>query len=755
MAGKHKRVSLDEIGRRVDAVRLKPPFGYIGVQTSVRDLKGDSGVSASVMGCISMHHWGMELGVNTGWRPESDTYIKEFLQAKGVSEQGVIVVAEDASRHEFGHPKYCPLSLESFTFIKNAVAEEMQKLGIKSEDTVHYTTNAFMDFIDNANVRAGGDGQGLTIFYYNQGDSEFFSSFIALNMLCWGDDADRDLIMRKFSANLDKAKMDNVMATATAFALRAGLLERTHSGLVEKTFEQKMKLLNDPTKWEALARLFVHTLGKLIRYKEGGQSQQGQQGGQQQGQQGQKQGQAGQQQGQKGQKQGQQQGQKGGQQGSEGEEGEEGEESDQAGRLKRLREKIKDMMKRSGKGGQGEEKQEDEGEGREGDGQQQGKPGKQDGKDSGQKGGEGEKEGDEEGEGEEKEEPGKHMGKYHEQTGTPSNGSKETDKVDEPGTSAGDNPFDKEAETEEGKRKAVEAMMKAGKGLPKFMDPDEAIDIYYEMIAKPIPIEAASQNKGMAFPIIPYGAKEFDPEKDEPEMISGIRIGEDGSRMLEAYSDVMDINAPLVERPVTHPDVCMIIDSSQSMQVGGGNSVVTASKGNQAWGDQSGYHYALKSAHGIRNALRAKNILPFIRMNVVIFSDSTTSTGWQDYSQGAQCRTPMTKPLFGGTQLNADELERQLGDREPSVVVLISDGVIANWDQDKQRIMQILSRHYVAFVRIGGETQASKDMKNAGFEVVPVTSDRDLEDKVINVTDQMYKAIGAQQSLESDWMVPK
>jgi hypothetical protein len=298
-------------------------------------------------------------------------------------------------------------------------------------------------------------------------------------------------------------------------------------------------------------------------------------------------------------------------------------------------------------------------------------------------------------------------------------------------------------------------MIRAGKGLPKFMDPDEAIDIYYEMIASPVEIVASSETKGMAFPAIPHGAKEFDPERDDPEMISGIRINEDGSHGLEAFTDVEDVNAPLVERIVKHPDVCMIIDSSDSMRYGGGNTVITSSKGNEAWGDNSRYHFALKSAHGIRNSLRSKDIMPFIKMNVIIFSDTTTSTGWHDYSESHDGRKAMTKPLFGGTRLNADKLEEELGEKEPSVVIIISDGGITNWQRDKDRIMDILSRHYVAFVRIGPETDASKDMHEAGFKVEKVTSDQDLESTIIDVTDQMYVDAEGKQALESDWMFPK
>jgi hypothetical protein len=758
-----KRITLEEIGRRVDAVRLRQPFGFIGVQTSIRELHEGQGVQASVSGCISMQHWGMELGVNTRWRPESDTYIKDFLASRNVGEPGIIVMAEDASRHEFGHPKYCPISFESYTFIKNAIAVELQALGIISEDSIAYTANAFMDWIDNANVRARGQGEGLTIFYYTQGDSAFFSSFIRLNLLTWGDDADRGLIEKKFAMNLDSATRDQVEKSAAAFAYSAGLLERTPSGIREKTFQQKMDVLNDTDKWEALARLFVRTFGKMIKHKEGDPSPAP--GGQQGSAQNPKPGaetpkpETGKQ------PQGGKEGDEGDKQEGEGEDGQTGQSGKPGAGIpkpgtstkpdagkKSLWDKWRDIQKKRGKDGKGE-KGKDEGKGAndsaEGKDSQDGEPGQ------GGQGSKNDAEDEAEGAGDEGDTPGKHMGKFHEQSGKPSGGSNKSDKVDEPGTSAGENPFDKEAQTDEGMRKAVEATLKAGKGLPKFMDPDEAIDIYYQMVAKPVPIKSSSRCHGMTFPAIPFGAKEFDPERDDPEMVSGIRINADGTRGLEAYSDVLDVNAPVVDKLVSHPDVCLIIDSSGSMQSGGGSTEITSQKGNAAWGDRSSYHYALKSAHGIRNSLHSNGILPFIRMNVIIFSSSTTSTGWQDYAQGSAGRTAMAKPLFGGTTLDADELEKQLGSKEPSVVILISDGAIDNWARDKTRIMQTLSRHFVALLRIGPETPTSKDMKEAGFRVEPVTSDADLEKTVIDVTDQMYTGIGARQALESDWLVPK
>jgi hypothetical protein len=147
--------------------------------------------------------------------------------------------------------------------------------------------------------------------------------------------------------------------------------------------------------------------------------------------------------------------------------------------------------------------------------------------------------------------------------------------------------------------------------------------------------------------------------------------------------------------------------------------------------------------------------MPFIKMNIIIFSSSTTSTGWHDYSESHDGRKAMTKPLFGGTTLDADKLEEELGEKEPSVVIIISDGGIDNWNQDKDRIMNILSRHYVAFIRIGPETDVSKDMHEAGFKVEKVTSDQDLESTIIDVTDQMYIDAESKQALESDWMFPK
>jgi hypothetical protein len=340
-----RRIPLDEVERRVDAVRLRPPFGYIGVNTSVRELREKAGVKASVTGCISMQNWNMELGVNTKWRPEEDTLIKEFLAARSVSGEGVFVIAEDAGRHEFGHPKYCPMSLESYTFIKSAVAEELVKQGINSRHAVDYVSNAFMDWIDNANVRAGGNGNGLSIFYYTQGDSDFFSSFIALNILTWGDEADRLLLGTKFMENMGEKKMKEVVGTASNFLLQLGLVERLPNGEIrEKTMEQKMKVLNDSERWEDMARRFVKAFAKSMRFNKdqpqpGQQPQQGQQGGQQQKQGQQQKGQP-KQQGQKGQKgEGQQEGEgkdkgkkKGGKQKGDGEQGEEGESQEGQGK---------------------------------------------------------------------------------------------------------------------------------------------------------------------------------------------------------------------------------------------------------------------------------------------------------------------------------------------------------------------------------------------------------------------------------------
>jgi hypothetical protein len=68
----------------------------------------------------------------------------------------------------------------------------------------------------------------------------------------------------------------------------------------------------------------------------------------------------------------------------------------------------------------------------------------------------------------------------------------------------------------------------------------------------------------------------------------------------------------------------------------------------------------------------------------------------------------MVRPLFGGTVLDPDVLEEQLGSRPPCVVIIISDGDITNWSRDGKRIMETLGRHYVAFIQIRDENQSGR-----------------------------------------------
>ncbi|VVC02973.1 Uncharacterised protein [Candidatus Bilamarchaeum dharawalense] len=720
---KPQRVDIHDVERRVDRIRLRYPFGFIGVHTKVHELlETGRGVRATVSGAITMHQWDMDLGINTRWVPEQDTNIAEYLQARGIRERGVYVVADDATRHEFGHPRYCPISLESYTLIKNAVAEQLQSMGINSKEATDYLSNAFMDLIDNANVRKSGHGEGLTIFYYTQGDSEFYSAFISLNMLMWGRQEDRDLIEKKFAANLSPDMRRTIDQRVAEFGLRWGLLTRTARGNEEASYEQKMGAANNTRKWEEMAKDFARTFGRSMKFKQdepekkpqSGQSDPNKQDGQ-----------------------GKDNGQK--QPGEDDGAGQEG------------------KGKKGDKEGKGDGESEDEGEGKGNKGK---KPGQGEGEESDQDGeGQGKGKG-RPGEGESGEEgepsPGKHMGKFSKQSDKPATGSKEGDRVDEPETQPGQNPFDSQANTDEGKRKAIDTTLQAGKGLPKWMDPDEAIDMYYELTSRDIPIQARPSSRGQVFPAVPFGAKQFDPERDDPDMVSGIRINEDGSRGLEAYSDVFDIHAPMIERPMMHPDVCFLIDSSGSMKEGDGDETITASRDqNKRWGISSRYHFALRSVHGTRNNLRAKGILPYIKTNVIIYSDQTGSTGWQDYSQNSVGRRETVRPLFGGTQLDADVIEAQLGSKEPSVVVILSDGGITNWSTVRERVMGILSKHYVVFMKLGPDTDFSKDMESAGFKVIPIASNADLENVVIDVTDQIYRGVNTTQSLRTDWMLPK
>ncbi|MCX6769898.1 MAG: hypothetical protein NT051_04440, partial [Candidatus Micrarchaeota archaeon] len=143
------------------------------------------------------------------------------------------------------------------------------------------------------------------------------------------------------------------------------------------------------------------------------------------------------------------------------------------------------------------------------------------------------------------------------------------------------------------------------------------------------------------------------------------------------------------------------------------------------------------------------------RTNMMTFSNATQATGWKDYSQGAVGRAELVRPEFSGTVLNLKVLEKELLNRPSAVVVLISDGAIDNWATDGKKIMEIFKNHSVAFVQIGGENQTGRDMKAAGFTVLSVNSERDLEGMLIDVSGQLYRNSGESQSLSSDMILPK
>ncbi|MCX6769593.1 MAG: hypothetical protein NT051_02845, partial [Candidatus Micrarchaeota archaeon] len=381
---KTKGVLLSDIEKKIDRIRINE-FGFVGVSTRVFPLT-ENAASAKVSGSISPYVWSMELGINNKWTPEKDTYIKEFLQERSAAEKGIMVVGGDTGRHEFGHPGFCPKSLDSYTRILDATTVELDSMGIKSKSTAKYLANCFMDLIDNANVRGMGQGDGLTIFYYIQGDSGFYSSFIALNMLAWGQEADRKLIGRKFEQNFSDKELAAVQKPANEYAAQIGLGKLDNTGnFAEKSDAEKLDTLNNDSGWEEYARLFARKFGNMVKHKEPQKDDGKDQSGNDSKQDGEK---------------------------GESESGE------------------KDNDKKKEKDPDGKGKKENE-KGEKKDGEKEGGEEKDSDVDDGP------------------EEPGKHMGKKAEKSKNKASGKSETDETDEPDSGPGENPFDREISTPE------------------------------------------------------------------------------------------------------------------------------------------------------------------------------------------------------------------------------------------------------------------------------------------------------------------
>ena len=302
---------------------------------------------------------------------------------------------------------------------------------------------------------------------------------------------------------------------------------------------------------------------------------------------------------------------------------------------------------------------------------------------------------------------------------------------------------DKESNAEGGK--------KGGKARPSYMKSFEFLDTYYGIEASQVVVRAERRRNSYDLPVVEYAFEEFDPDTHTPDQINFRRMIVSGESPFEELTgkpinfevarENFSLQIPTKLGPRSYPDLCFIVDTSGSMKMGGGEVLNPEADERKRWTDGCNYHYALLGIWGVMKYLQGESIAPYIDWNMINFGDSTLASGWKNYGKIQELKRHALSPQFGGTVIDSSVLEKELGKRDPSLVIALSDGDIQNWSTAKEGTRKVLEGHYVSFIQLGGNSPVGDDMKSWGHVVKNVRGKDDLVDLMIDVTKQKVREI--------------
>ncbi len=273
-----------------------------------------------------------------------------------------------------------------------------------------------------------------------------------------------------------------------------------------------------------------------------------------------------------------------------------------------------------------------------------------------------------------------------------------------------------------------------GRPLPRYMKAEDAIwGIYWELAGR-LDIIAEGELKSMDLPCIPLTHEPFDPERHDPSDIDPFNpVFNYGDYELGVAKHRMSLQVPMKERKEGYPRVNIAcLDRSQSMEEGIANPEDVGAIATIPWGDRSKYHYLFLGAVAIVRGLYEKDILDQVEMGGILFGSSSERVLGLDALKKA-----LSSPQFqGSTDLDLNSIRQSVGD-EPSVFMTISDGGVQNWASVKDEFMRLMRQNYYFHIQIGGETEMTRDLRRAGFTVIPVETGEELVRGMAQVTLQI------------------
>ena len=270
-----------------------------------------------------------------------------------------------------------------------------------------------------------------------------------------------------------------------------------------------------------------------------------------------------------------------------------------------------------------------------------------------------------------------------------------------------------------------------GKGRPKWLNYYEALDAVYERLARRLNIKAEVFTRTTKMPLVWYGKRDFDSERDKPKHLT-FGFNQKGEVVLKKKRWHHDMNLEYKVSEKGFPEVRFVmIDTSGSMKEnpsGGYNDTSYI-----PWGTNSKYHYALLAWYGFIEYLKQNHLLKKTTISLANFSDVTAlAKGLEEAKKLA------LKPQFGSTYIDIDKVKEILRGYR-NLIFTISDGEISNWDDIKDEFIKNAKNNYYFHIQIGSPNEVTADLEAEGIPVYYVKGENDLWQKVIEITDALYK----------------
>jgi len=295
------------------------------------------------------------------------------------------------------------------------------------------------------------------------------------------------------------------------------------------------------------------------------------------------------------------------------------------------------------------------------------------------------------------------------------------------------NIFDKEMQTKQYKKSRVQKAYYSDDKVPGWMNSYDALDILYESLAQKLDIKAKTYTQEEQLPIVWYGKRDFNSQKDNLKHIT-FGINENGTVGLKKKVFHEDLPIQVKHRPESFPRLRFgIIDTSYSMKKDVYDKEDIGSTKIIPWGDKSKYHYALLGWYGFLEYLKSNHLLIQDSVDLANFSiDTIVGKGL------CEAKKVALTPQFKSTSLEMSYI-KHFFEGSDNLIFTISDGDIGNWSSIKDEFILNAKKHNYFHIQIGKDNSTTQDLEKAGLHVVKVMGNEDLAQRVIDLSDKMFR----------------